>query len=203
MIKFNKLFFLCIMAIVLITGCLSKTNTQVQIKMKSEEEQKEIFVTYTFDDYKKVFDDAVSEANEFEGDEKLKKWIIRTLAQEKLYYETDLTDEQVIEVSKQAMEEDKAWKSIVKDEYGITVSVEEVKNFIKEGPDTSDLPQHLAYAAALGLTLEELNHDFDRDIYEKNVIWLKLKPELEKKYDITDNNKQVAKYEEEVKKHLN
>ncbi|OCA88420.1 hypothetical protein A8F94_24485 [Bacillus sp. FJAT-27225] len=203
MIIFNKLFILCTMAMILITGCQSKANTQVLIKMKSEEEQKKILDTYNLDDYKKVFDDAVSEANEFEGDEKLKKWIIRTLAQEKLYYETDLTDEQVLELSKQAMEEDKAWKSIAKDEYGITVTVEEVENFIKEGPDTSDLPQHLAYADALGLTLEELNHDFDRDIYEKNVIWLKLKPELEKKYDITDNNKQVKKYEEEVKKHLN
>ncbi|MFZ3588048.1 hypothetical protein ACOI1C_01985 [Bacillus sp. DJP31] len=34
------------------------------------------------------------------------------------------------------MEEDEVWKKIVKDEYGITVSKEEVDNFIKEGPDT-------------------------------------------------------------------
>ncbi|MFZ3588064.1 hypothetical protein ACOI1C_02065 [Bacillus sp. DJP31] len=50
--------------------------------------------------------------------------------------------------------------------------------------------------------MEELNHNFDSDIYEKNAIWIKLKPELEKKYDITGNNKQVEKYEE-VKKQLN
>lgn len=203
MLKFCKLYVLCAMAIILITGCQSNANTGVEIKMKNEEEQKEILDTYTFDDYKKVLDEVVADANKFEEDEQLKKWIIRTLAQEKLYYETDLTDEQVVTLSKQAMEEDKAWKTIAKDEYGITVTKEEVDNFIKEGPDTSDLPQHLAFAEALGLTLEELNHDFDRDIYEKNVIWLKLKPELEKKYDITDNNKQVEKYEEEVKKHLN
>lgn len=188
---------------IIISGCQSKANTQVEIKMKSEEEQKEIVDTYTFDDYKKVFDEAVSEANKLEDDEQLRKWIIRTLAQEKVYYETDLTDVQVIELSKQAMEREKVWKSIAKVEYGINVTDEEIDHYIKEGPDTSDLPQHLAYADALGLSLEELNHDFDRDIYEKNVIWLKLKPELEKKYATTDNNQQVERYEEEVKKQLN
>lgn len=188
---------------IIISGCQSKANTQVEIKMKSEEEQKEIVDTYTFDDYKKVFDEAVSEANKLEDDEQLRKWIIRTLAQEKVYFETDLTDVQVIELSKQAMERDKVWKSIAKNEYGIIVTDEEIDHYIKEGPDTSDLPQHLAYADALGLSLEELNHDFDRDIYEKNVIWLKLKPKLEKKYATTDNNQQVERFEKEVKKQLN
>ncbi|RFB12038.1 hypothetical protein DZB84_19785 [Bacillus sp. HNG] len=203
MIKFYKLLILSTIAMIIISGCQSKANTQVEIKMKSEEEQKEIVDTYTFDDYKKVFDEAVSEANKLEDDEQLRKWIIRTLAQEKVYYETDLTDVQVIELSKQAMEREKVWKSIAKVEYGINVTDEEIDHYIKEGPDTSDLPQHLAYADALGLSLEELNHDFDRDIYEKNVIWLKLKPELEKKYATTDNNQQVERYEEEVKKQLN
>ncbi|MFZ3588049.1 hypothetical protein ACOI1C_01990 [Bacillus sp. DJP31] len=68
--------------------------------MKSDEEQKEILETYTFDDYKKVFDEVEADANKFEEDEQLKKWIIRTLAQEKLYYETDLTDEQVVTLAK-------------------------------------------------------------------------------------------------------
>lgn len=203
MFKISKLVIFGIMAIILTTGCQSKANTQVEIKMKSDEEQKQMVDNYTFEDYKKVFDEAVFEANKFEYDEQLKKWIIRTLAQEKLYYETDLNDEQVIELSKQALERDKVWKSIAKDDYGITVTDEEIDNYINEGPDNSDLPQHLAYADALGLSLEDLNHDFDRDIYEKNVIWLKLKPELEKKYNITDNNKQVEMYGEEVKKQLN
>jgi hypothetical protein len=179
------------------------SETPMEIKIKSEEEQKMILDTYTLDDYKKVYDDVVSEADSFEVVQKLKKWIIRTLAQEKLYYETDLTSEQVVKLSEQAMREDKVWKSIAQNEYGIFVTEEEIDNYIKEGPDTSDLAQHLAYADALGLTLEELNHDFDRDIYEKNVIWSKLKPELENIYGITDNNKLVEKYEEEVKKRIN
>lgn len=186
------------MTFLLISGCQSKENTQSEIKMKSKEEQREIIETYTFEDYKEIFDEVISEANQIEKDEKLKKWVIRTIAQEKLYYETDLTDEQVINLSKQAMEEDRVWKSIAKDEYGITITDKEIETYIKEGPDTSDLPQHLAYAEALGLSLKDLNHNFDRDLYEKNVIWIKLKPKIEKKYGITDNNKQVEKYMEEV-----
>lgn len=63
------------------------------------------------------------------------------------------------------MGKDKIGKTIAKDEYGITVTAEEIDAYINEGPDTSELPQHLAYADALGLTLKELNHNFDRYIY--------------------------------------
>ncbi|WP_113929641.1 hypothetical protein [Bacillus sp. P14.5] len=167
-------------AIILMTGCQSQADTELDIEMKSEEEQQRIFETYTYDDYRKIFDEVVSEAGKLEDDKKLNKWIIRTLGQEKLLYEKDLSDDEVLELAEQAMVEDKVWKSIAEEEYGITVTDEEVDQFIKEGPDKSDLPQQQAYAEALGLSLEELNHDFDRDLYEKNVIWLKLKPHLEK-----------------------
>ncbi|MDR7074669.1 hypothetical protein [Fictibacillus barbaricus] len=100
------------------------------------------------------------------------------------------------------MEEDEVWKSIAKNKYKVSTTQKEVDNYIKEGPDTSDLPQHRAFADAMGLSLEELNHNFDRDIYEKNVIWLKLKPKLEKKYNTTNNNEQIEKYNEEVEKQL-
>ncbi|MGF2615039.1 hypothetical protein FZC84_22445 [Rossellomorea vietnamensis] len=190
-------------AIILMTGCQSQADTELDIEMKSEEEQQRIFETYTYDDYRKIFDEVVSEAGKLEDDKKLNKWIIRTLGQEKLLYEKDLSDDEVLELAEQAMVEDKVWKSIAEEKYGITVTDEDVDQFIKEGPDKSDLPQQQAYAEALGLSLEELNHDFDRDLYEKNVIWLKLKPHLEKKYDTSDNNEQVEKYEEEVGKQVN
>ncbi|KZE69099.1 hypothetical protein AWM68_02205 [Fictibacillus phosphorivorans] len=77
---------------------------------------------------------------------------------------------------------------------------EEVDQFIKAGPDHSDLPQHLAYADALGLSLDQLNHQFDRDLYEKNVMWLKLKPKLEKKYGAISNHALVEKYEAEIQR---
>ncbi|MFG6494790.1 hypothetical protein P8610_05490 [Fictibacillus sp. UD] len=172
--------------------------------MKSEAEQKEILDTYTFNDYKKVFHNAISEAGKMaDGDERLNKWLIRTLVQEKLYYETELTEKQAVHLAKNAMDEDKAWKTIAKQKYGVTATEEEVDQFIKAGPDQSDLPKHLAYADALGLSLAQLNHQFDRDLYEKNVMWLKLKPKLEKKYGVSSNNALVEKYESEVKKKVN
>ncbi|MCA1054028.1 hypothetical protein LCM10_03430 [Rossellomorea aquimaris] len=126
----------------------------------------------------------------------------QNVAQESLSYETELTDDQVMELAKRNRDLDEAWKTHANEGYGITVTPEEVDDYIKEGPDTSDLPQHQAYADALGLSLEELNHDFDRDLYEKNVIWLKLQPVLEKKYDTANNNELVKRYEEEVGERL-
>jgi hypothetical protein len=195
-----KILSIYLLVFFLITGCQTEESKQVKIKMKSELEQKEILESYTYDDYKKVFKQAIEEAKKLEKDNKeLNKWIIRTLVQEKLYYETDLNDEEVFQLSKESLREDNAWKSIAKNKYGVSVTVKEVDNFIKQGPDTSSLPQHLAYADALGLSLEELNHNFDRDIYEKNVIWIKLKPVLEQKFGVTNNNFLVEKYEAEVK----
>lgn len=170
--------------------------------MKSEEEQRQIVDEFSFDDYKKIFDEVIIEANRFDVEEPLRKWIIRTLAQERLYYETDLTDEQVITLSTEAMEQDIVWKTVAKEQYNIHVTEEEIDDYIQQGPDQSDLPNQLAYSSALELSLQELNHQFDRDLYEKNTIWLRLKPILEKKYDTTDNNKLVERYEAEVKQQL-
>lgn len=81
MLKISRLLILFTTTLILVTGCQSTDNKQVEIKMKSKEEQMQRLDTYTYDDYKKVFDKAVSEANRLEeDDEQLKKWIIRTLA---------------------------------------------------------------------------------------------------------------------------
>ncbi|EDL66749.1 hypothetical protein [Bacillus sp. SG-1] len=101
------------------------------------------------------------------------------------------------------MEEDEAWKQIAGEEYGVSITEEEVDTYIQEGPDTSSLPQHLALADALGMPLQELNHTYDRDIYIKNAMWQKLKPVLEKEYGTTNHNELVEKYNEEVINELN
>ncbi|KGX92492.1 hypothetical protein N781_16535 [Pontibacillus halophilus JSM 076056 = DSM 19796] len=201
----TKLLITCTSTIVLITGCHSEASTHVEIKMemKSEEEQIHMLETYTFDDYKRLLDEALSQATNMNPDAHLEKWVIRTIVEDKLYYVSDLTDKQIEHLSEQAMKEDQLWKTIAREDYNITVTDKEIEEYIRNGPDTSDFPQHLAYAEALGLTLEELNHEFDRDLYEKNVMWLKLKPKLAKKYGITENNAQVEKYEEEVQERLN
>lgn len=196
--RFKSLLLCTLSLVIFTTACQSAASPHETIQMKSEEEQRQIVDNFTFDDYKKLFDDVIIEANQFDVEEPLRKWVIRTLAEEKLYYETDLTDAQVIALSTEAMKQDVVWKTVAKETYNIHVTEEEIDRFIQQGPDQSDLPNHLAYASALGLSLQELNHRFDRDLYEKNTIWLRLIPVLEKKYGTTDNNKLVERYEAEV-----
>lgn len=200
--RFN-LFLSCTLSLVIFTtACQSAASPHVAIQMKSEEEQRQIVDNFTFNDYKKLYDDVIIEANQFDVEEPLRKWVIRTLAEEQLYYETDLTDEQVIRLSTEAMKQDVVWKRVAQEAYNIHVTEEEIDRFIQQGPDQSDLANHLAYASALGLSLHQLNHQFDRDLYEKNTIWLHLTPILEKKYDTNDNNKLVERYEAEVNAQL-
>ncbi|TCI59849.1 hypothetical protein [Exiguobacterium sp. SH0S2] len=103
--------------------------------MKSEEEQRQIVDNFAFEDYKALFDDVITEANQFDVEEPLRKWVIRTLSQEKLYYETDLTDEQVITLSTEAMKHDIAWKMVAKEQYNIHVTEEEIDRYIQQGPE--------------------------------------------------------------------
>ncbi len=200
--RFKSLLLCTLSLVIFTTACQSAASPHETIQMKSEEEQRQIVDNFTFDDYKKLFDDVIIEANQFDVEEPLRKWVIRTLTEEKLYYETDLTDTQVIALSTEAMEQDVLWKTVAKETYNIHVTEDEIDRFIQQGPDQSDLPNHLAYASALGLSLQELNHRFDRDLYEKNTIWLRLIPVLEKKYGTTDNNKLVERYEAEVNAQL-
>lgn len=199
--SYVRLLIVSMAATILIVGCQSNTDEKIEIKMKSLEEQQEMLENFTYDDYKIVFEKVMTEVLTYDSEaELMKRWIIRTLAMEKLYYETVLTKDQVIQLSKEALEEYEMWKAIAKDEYGITVNEEEIDKYINEGPDTSDIPQHLAFADVLGVTIENLNHNINRDFYEKYVIWQKLVPILEDKYDSINNNKLVEKYAEEVDK---
>lgn len=201
-VRFKSFLFCTLSLVIFTTACQSSASPHTAIQMKSEEEQRQIVDDFTFDDYEKLFDDVIIESNQFDVEEPLQKWIIRTLTEEKLYYETDLTDAQVIALSTEAMEQDRAWKMFAKEAYNVYVTEDEIDHFIQQGPDQSNLPNHLAYASALGLSIQELNHQFDRDLYEKNTIWLRLLPILEKKYDTTDNNILVERYEAEVNAQL-
>lgn len=186
--------------ILLLSACTPDTDDKITIKLKTEKEQKEMFETFTYDDYKKIFDKVVKESKTMKtDDEVLQKWIVRTLANEHMYYKTDLSAGEVIQLSKKKQQELTDWINYAKTEYGVSATSAEIDNYLKEGPDKSKDIQHKAFAEALGLTLKELNHTFDRDLYEKNVIWLKLRPKLENKYGTSDNNVLIDKYEKEVK----
>ena len=102
--KYFQLFMLIFITFLLVTGCNSLKNRQISIEFKSDEEQKEMIETFTYDDYKKAFDEVVAEARKIgEKDEQLNKWIIRRLAEEKLYYKTELTEEQVVQLAQEKM----------------------------------------------------------------------------------------------------
>lgn len=213
---YRKLTLLGLTTIFLLIGCQEEVNnqidaqTEVDIESISIEKQEEQRRTYTYEDYKVIFDRAVVESEKFkENDELLKKWLIRILAEEQLLYKTDLTEKQVLQVARQRMHESEMWKDFAKDQYGISFTEEELDQFITEGPekdllsnsedlDESSRIQYQAYSVALGLTLKDLIRQFDRDLHERNVIWLKLRPKLEKKYEIGDNNRLLEKFQEEI-----
>ncbi|GBF10315.1 hypothetical protein [Tepidibacillus sp. HK-1] len=198
--KFAIISLISIIIMTLSTGCQSNTDKQIPIKMKSQEEQMQIQNNYTYDDYKHVYEEVLLETEKFDiKDAKLKKWVIRTLIQEKLNYETDLTQEQVLQLSKEKMNKEKAWKEIAAKEYGIKLKDNEIDQYIKDSLDTVDVPKQMkAYADVLGLSIEDLNYRYDRDLYEKNLIWEKLIPKLEEKYSTNDMKVLLQKYNEEV-----
>ncbi|WP_227396052.1 hypothetical protein [Jeotgalibacillus aurantiacus] len=191
-----------ITGVLMIAGCQPVANGQVDIDYKTSEEQQQIANTFTYDDYKEVYDTAIAEAESYDAETSLGRWIIYTLVQEALYYETDLNEAQVIQLAEQQQDELATWIRLASEKYGVTVSNEELDEFISQGPDTSELPEHLALADALGLTLEELNHDYERDLYEKNLMWLELEPILQEEYETSDPRQIIEQFDEEVQKEL-
>ncbi|WP_409254223.1 hypothetical protein V1502_10110 [Bacillus sp. SCS-153A] len=198
-----KILLLSAAAVSLITGCQAVADNHIKIDLKTLQKQQELLETYTYEDYQHLYEQVFAEADEIKvAHEKIRKWVIRELTNEALFYETDLTQEQVLHLAQQSMKEDETWKKIAMEEYGVTVTEEEVDTFIQEGPDTSTLPQHHAFAEAMGMSLEDLNHTYDRDLYEKHAMWDKLKEVLEKEYGTSDNNELVQRYNEEVENRL-
>ncbi|TFD94450.1 hypothetical protein [Jeotgalibacillus sp. R-1-5s-1] len=191
-----------IAGVLTIAGCQPVAGEQIDIVFKTPEEQHQMLETFTYEDYKNVYDQAIAEAKTYDTNDSLKKFIIYTLTEEALYYETDLNQDQVIQLAEQQKDELATWIRLASEKYGVTVSDEELDEFISQGPDKSDLPEHQAFADALGLTLEELNHDYERDLYEKNLMWLELEQILKEEYKTSDPQQIIELFEEEVQKEL-
>ncbi|WP_153733307.1 hypothetical protein [Sporosarcina obsidiansis] len=71
---------------------------------------------------------------------------------------------------------------MAKDVYGISVSQEEVTSYIDQNVSTVRNEEKRKYAEALGLTLKELDYEFDRDFYVMAVLWEKLIPRIAEDY---------------------
>lgn len=194
----EQIFLLFIAAIVFLSGCAPEESAVADIEMKSNEELSVMTDSFTQDDFYNKLSHVMEKAEDFEAEGDLKKWIIRTLSEEALYYADDLTEEEIIKIAKERLAEDKVWKEIAETKYGVTVSEEELNQYIDNITQSFESPLQLAYADVLGLTVEQLNHGFDLDVYEKNLLWEKLKPKLEEAYGTNDSNKLVERYNEEV-----
>lgn len=71
---------------------------------------------------------------------------------------------------------------IAKKKYNVEVTQAEVTNFIDENVKEVVPEEKKLYAQSIGVTLEELDNIFDRDIYIMDVLWSKLTPILMEEY---------------------
>lgn len=86
---------------------------------------------------------------------------------------------------------------LAKEEYGITVAQDEVTKYIDEQIAPVVTEEKTAYAKAPGLTTEELDYAFARDLYGVDVLWEKLIPKQNEK-----NPKQNGENDEEYMKRI-
>ena len=157
----------------------------------------------SYEEYKFILEYIVDRAKEMEIENKeLEKWVIRAIGDERLMNKRDLTKEEALEEAEYNHKYYETFMSVAKTKYNVTVTEEELDNWITEGPDQSDVPQHKAYAEALGLTLEELNHDYDRDLYEQTMVMEKLQPILHEEYDTTDVDEVRDRFNKEVEEQM-
>ncbi|WP_298470998.1 hypothetical protein [uncultured Psychrobacillus sp.] len=71
---------------------------------------------------------------------------------------------------------------IAKKKYNIEVTKSEVTSFIDDNVKAVVPEEKKLYANSIGVTLEELDNIFDRDIYIMDVLWSKLTPILMEKH---------------------
>lgn len=65
---------------------------------------------------------------------------------------------------------------IAEEAYGITVTEDEIDAYIEENVSTIWDAEKRKYAKSLQLTLNELDYQFDRDVYVMNVLWERVLP---------------------------
>lgn len=88
---------------------------------------------------------------------------------------------------------------IAEKHYDIKVSEDEVTNYIKKNIIGVKAENSQKYADALGLTTEQVDLEFDRDIYLMDTLWTKLTPVLMERYPQIKGEDQNA-YSDRIKK---
>ena len=157
----------------------------------------------SYEEYTFIMEYIVDRAKEMEiENNEFEKWVIRAIGDERLMNKRDLTKEEALEKAEYNQNYYETLMTVAEDKYNVTITEEELDSWITEGPDQSDIPQHKAYAKALGLSLEELNHDYDRDLYEQTMVMEKLLPVLQKEYDTSDIDEVRDRFHKEIEEQM-
>lgn len=93
---------------------------------------------------------------------------------------------------------------IAKEIYGVSISQEEVNQYIATNVADIVLPEKERYVKALGISLYELDYSFDRDFYVMDTLWDKLMPVLMARYpqeDGEDSNLYLDRIKDEFYSH--
>lgn len=93
---------------------------------------------------------------------------------------------------------------IAKEIYGVSISQEEVNQYIATNVADIVLPEKERYAKALGISLYKLDYSFDRDFYVMDTLWDKLMPVLMARYpqeDGEDSNLYLDRIKDEFHSH--
>lgn len=146
------------------------------------------------------------------SDNQLQKWVVRAVMEKEVVGEKIEINE-AVKIAKEKLEYETAWLEIATKDYNIIYTDNEIDDWIANGPDQNPVPAMYEQAEALGITLKEMNHTYDRDFYVKWVVWESLQPKLAEKYDVdldaqyqpgepSSNTILVNYYDQEVKDYL-
>jgi len=105
------------------------------------------------------------------------------------------------EIESIAIEQNAAYlKALEKagNEYGVTITQEDVSQYIDENVTIVITDEKEQYAKALGISLYELDYIFERDFYVMDTLWTKLIPILMEKYQ-QKNNENNNDYMQRIK----
>lgn len=153
----------------------------------------------SYEEYKFIMEHIVDRVKKMNIDDSLlEKWVVRAVGDERLMNKRDLTKEEAHEKAEYNLKHYEAFMNLAENKYHISVTEEELDAWIEEGPDQSEFPQQKAYAEALGLTMKELNHEHDRDLYKQTMVMEKLQLVLHEEYDTTDAEEVRDRFNEEV-----
>lgn len=92
-------------------------------------------------------------------------------------------------LEKVAIEETKRYLEalrIAKEIYSVSITQEEVNQYIDTNVADFVMPEKERYAKALGISLYDLDYSFDRDFYVMDTLWDKLMPVLLERYPQED-----------------